>query len=334
MNLSIAAKFGLPAIALAAVLVACPTETPIVDTTAPQFKSSVPANDTTAIAANVAIKIVFDEAMNKTATQGAVTFSPAVTPASFVWGNGDKELTINPPAAGWGTSASYTVTIGAGAKDVAGNSFVAVPPKTFKFKATPVVVGGTRTFISSNDGNIAGDYPAVSTAASVLTSFTFNATSPSVPGTLAVGNIFDGVSRGAVRFALTGVTPAQITKATLNLDIPAANVVGTPLITLGGLQIKGVSFGTDIATDGVDAKADFQTGDAGAADVAVTNNKVSVDVTAYVKTLAAGGNADFIVRFKTEPATKGAYTAGQSLRISSLETATAANKPTLEIVSP
>jgi Bacterial Ig-like domain len=334
MNLSIAAKFGLPALALAATLVACPQPEPTVDTTAPQFKSSVPANDTTAIAANVAIKIVFDEAMNKTATQGAVTFSPAVTPASYVWGNGDKELTINPPAAGWGTAASYTVTIGAGAKDVAGNPLSAAP-KTFKFKATPVIVGGTKTFISTNDGNIAGDYPAVSTAASVLTTFAFNATSPSVPGTLAVGNIFDGVSRGAVRFALAGVTPAQITKATLNLDIPAANVVGTPLTTLGGLQIKGVSFGTDIAADGVDAKADFQTGDAGATDVTVSaSSKVSVDVTAYVKTLVAGGNADFIIRFKTEPATKGVYVAGQSLRISSLETATAANKPTLEIVSP
>jgi Bacterial Ig-like domain len=329
MNLSIAAKLGLPALALVAALAACTD--PVVPVTKTTFTVS-PADKATGVLETSKVVLTYNAAMADSAkTSVTLKDGATVVPSTPVWDTAKKVLTVTPTSA-LGFSKVISVVVAA-AKDAAGGD---VDPKTTTFTVKAGPIGGTtKSFVSTNDGNIAGDYPVVNTAASVLTTFAFNATSPSVPGTLAVGNIFDGVSRGAVRFTLAGVTPAQITKATLNLDIPAANVVGTPLTTLGGLQIKGVNFGTDIAADGVDAKADFQTGDAGATDVTVSaSSKVSVDVTAFVKTLVANGNADFIIRFKTEPATKGAYTAGQSLRISALESTTAANRPTLEIVTP
>ena len=335
MNLSIAAKFGFSALALAAVLVACPDPV-VADTTKPTISSVAPTG--TAVDKTVTkISVTFSEEMDPTVLNGVITYTLPATAAPAisapVWSNGNKTYTVTTGALTAG--ASYKFKVANTVKDKAGNILAAAAEYPFTVKADVIAGGTLKTALPSKDGNIAADYPTASTATSVLAAWAFSGTSASVPGTFAVGNAFDAVNRGVMRFALpAGVTPASVTSATLKFNVPAANVIGTPLTTLGGLQIKGVNFGTDVGADPADSKADFELGDVGATDVAVAANKVTLDVTAYVKTLVSGGNADFIVRFKTEPANKGAYTANQSLRVASTEAADTASKPVLEITVP
>jgi Bacterial Ig-like domain len=308
MNLSIAAKFGLPAIALAAVLVACPE--PVVPPVSKTTYTVSPADKATGVLETANVVLTFSAAMPDTA-KSAVTLKDgtAAIAATSTWDATKKILTVDPTAA-LGFSKVITVAVAA-TKDAAGVD-VDAKSTTFTVKAATTGTGGTKTGTLTADGSIVLDY-ATATAAE---KFTFYATPPAPvggfpvgdlrPGTFRVGDVSDAVARGALRFTLpAGVTAAQVATATLSIDQKV--ITGTPYTSLGGLQVQGADFGAALAADAADAGADYKSGTAAINGPIVEPGavtKIDVDVTSYViaQLTASKTNADLLVRFKTEPA--------------------------------
>jgi hypothetical protein len=115
---------------------------------APTIVSSVPANDATGIAIdNNTIVVTFDKAMDKTATQGALS---GVTSPSFVWSNGDKTVTItsaglpNTPAA-TGVNKVVSYSFSNAAKSADGGTLAAVTRKYTTKKAVLLIIDATVT---------------------------------------------------------------------------------------------------------------------------------------------------------------------------------------------
>jgi hypothetical protein len=324
MNLSIAAKFGIFALTTVAVLASCDNgPTQVVDTTKPTITSPTADIASPVAPAAGSVSIVFSEAMKSTETIKAITVAPVLAGVT-VSSADNKTFVIKPPASGWAPLTTYTVTVAVGAQDAAGNPLAAA--KTFKFTTDKAgVVGTVKNATLTSDGNIAYDFPVVTPAAPAK--YAFNATSVSKPGTFPVGNFNGAVSRGVLRFDLpVGVTAGNIKSAKLILN--QDSVSGTPFTDLGGIQVKGVTFAAD---PGTNAKNEYLAGDGAGVDGIVNAGKISADVSAYMTGLTTT-TADFVVRFKTEPADAGAgYKASTYVRFSSLEVADLTLKPVLEI---
>ena len=89
-----------------------------VDATAPEVLSTVPDTDAETVSLETAIVITFNDDMNQTLTEAAFTILPAIT-GTFNWGS--PVLTFTPDD-DLLYSTTYTVTIGVGATDKAGNT--------------------------------------------------------------------------------------------------------------------------------------------------------------------------------------------------------------------
>ena len=131
------------------------------DATPPTISSVDPANNATNVSVYTPIKVSFSEFMNKASAEGAFSIDPSVS-GTFSW---DGNTMIYVPSSPLALSTTYTVTIGTGAKDLAGNSL----SSTFSFSFTtsavalddPSLVGlwhfdegsGTTASDSSGKGN-------------------------------------------------------------------------------------------------------------------------------------------------------------------------------------
>ena len=105
----------------------------IVDTVAPQVQAAGPAGDLTAAPSSVSV--TFSEPMNESTVEDAFSIAPSVG-GTFSWSNGSKTLTFRPSQA-FALGTSYTVTIGTGATDLAGNSLGQVDVFTFVTPPAP-----------------------------------------------------------------------------------------------------------------------------------------------------------------------------------------------------
>lgn len=90
------------------------------DTVPPQVMSNTPANGATGVLLTANIVVLFNEAMNKTSTQGAFSTKPVVA-GDFSWNAGGEIMTFN-PTTNLAASTKYTVTISTAATDLAGNT--------------------------------------------------------------------------------------------------------------------------------------------------------------------------------------------------------------------
>ncbi len=107
----------------------------IVDTIAPQVVSRTPTGNLTL--SPVAIVVTFSEAMNTTSVEAAFQISPTAN-TTYTWTNGGQSLVVTfgqPLALG----TTYTVTVGTGAQDLAGNSLA--QPSVFTFATPPPPAG-------------------------------------------------------------------------------------------------------------------------------------------------------------------------------------------------
>lgn len=118
------------------------------DTTAPSVSSVSPSDGATGQEAAATVALTFSEAMDQTATAAAVslTLNPAV-PVSAAWSADSRTLTLTPSTDLRVGSRKYTVTVGPGAKDSAGNTVAASSATTFRSRdhRTATIVSGTGT---------------------------------------------------------------------------------------------------------------------------------------------------------------------------------------------
>ena len=92
--------------------------------------STVPADTVTDVATSATVLVTFSEAMNQVVTEGAFSISPALT-GTFSWNGPGDVLTFAPDVLLAEGTTTYTVTIGTGATDLAGNALAAAHIFTF-----------------------------------------------------------------------------------------------------------------------------------------------------------------------------------------------------------
>jgi len=98
------------------------------DTYAPRVIWSYPRNGSINVSTSVKSNIVFTEAMNGTATEPALSFSPSAN-YSVTWPKaGNLTVIMTDPL---NAMTKYTVTVGTGAKDISGNTLAS--PYSFEF---------------------------------------------------------------------------------------------------------------------------------------------------------------------------------------------------------
>ncbi len=114
----------------------------------PSVLSTAPANGDTNIPINTDISFSFSEPMDRTSVEGAFSSSPSIT-CAWSWTPDSRLATCNPPT-DLSFNTNYSVTLGTGAKDLAGNAMTA--PYTFSFRTAsapdttkPTVTGSTPT---------------------------------------------------------------------------------------------------------------------------------------------------------------------------------------------
>jgi hypothetical protein len=102
------------------------------DTTPPDVSSTDPANNAINVPVYGTLKISFSEGMKRDLAQNAFSINPSASGA-FNW---DGDILIYTPSGPLALSTKYSVTIGTGAKDLAGNPLAS--PYTFTFTTSAV----------------------------------------------------------------------------------------------------------------------------------------------------------------------------------------------------
>lgn len=118
----------------------------------PVVSSTNPTDGATNVDKSTTVSITFNESMDKTATNGAVSISPG-SMSSPIWSNGDRTVTFSTTLA---DGTTYTVTVSISAKDIAGNSMAS----TYTFSFTTKSGSGDTTpptVLSTNPTNNAKD---------------------------------------------------------------------------------------------------------------------------------------------------------------------------------
>jgi hypothetical protein len=106
----------------------------VVDTVAPQVVARSPTGNLTVGPTN--ITITFSEPMDTASVQSALQISPSINDRTFSWSADFRTLTIQ-LAESLPLGTTYTVTVGTGAKDQAGNPLAQASVFTFAMPAPP-----------------------------------------------------------------------------------------------------------------------------------------------------------------------------------------------------
>ncbi|HUS26315.1 MAG TPA: DUF4082 domain-containing protein [Nevskiaceae bacterium] len=107
------------------------------DTTAPTVTITTPTNGATNVATDISPTATFNEAMNPgTITNSTVTMANGgPVPASVSYNSTSRQVTLT-PSSPLSTNTTYTITIGTGAKDLAGNALASSYAWSFTTTAT------------------------------------------------------------------------------------------------------------------------------------------------------------------------------------------------------
>jgi Bacterial Ig-like domain len=327
MNLSIAAKLGLPALALAAALVACPGPDPVVDTTAPKILTVSPTGSAVAVATNK-ISVNFDEEMDPSVLTGVISFTVPATGAPTVsapvWSNGNKTYSVTLSALTAPTS--YKFKVAGTVKDKAGNKYVQPTGAAGEYSFSTVVTTNTGLQPTVDAANVNGYYKPDTSALVGPT----GVAGIRVGYTVGALGAPDGIGKAFYSFNLpANLTVAKIKSAKLTLvNTPTvaegANGDGTNVFGIGNIRIESIVF----AAANLGA-ADFASAGSSPVNIAALSGLANMDVTAAVKADVTALRAKSQFRASlVEPAAKPAT--GAWLRLGSA-TAPAANQPTLVI---
>lgn len=108
-----------------------------VDTTPPTVVATTPAPSATGVSTNTAISVTFSEEMNTASVDAAISISPAAS-GIVSWDASGTLRSVQ--AKGLAANTQYTLTVGVGAKDAAGNALAAPYVVTFTTGAAPDVI--------------------------------------------------------------------------------------------------------------------------------------------------------------------------------------------------
>lgn len=119
------------------------------DTTSPTVIATTPVAAATGVALSTAVSITFSEEMNQASVNGAVSLSPSASGIVTWDSNGTlRSLSLKSLAA----NTQYTLTVGVGARDLAGNALAAPYVLTFTTGAAPDLVAPTAVSSSPSAG--------------------------------------------------------------------------------------------------------------------------------------------------------------------------------------
>jgi hypothetical protein len=324
MNLSIAAKFGLPAFALVGVLAACTPPEPTVDTTPPKILSVSPTGTSVAVATNK-ISVNFDEEMDPSVLTGVISFTlPATgapTVSAPVWSNGNKTYSVTLSALT--APKDYKFKVANTVKDKAGNKLAAAAEYGF---STVVATNTGAQPTADVAANINGFYKPDTSALVGPT----GVAGIRVGYTVGALGAPDGIGKAFYSFNLpASLTVAKIKSAKLTLVntptvLEGANGDGTNVFGQGNIRVESIVY----AAANLGA-ADFTSAGSSPVNIAALSGLANMDVTAAVKADVTALRAKSQFRASlVEPAARPAT--GAWLRLGST-TAPAANQPTLVI---
>src|SRR3990172_4191929 len=111
------------------------TNTFTIDCTAPTLDTVIPPSGQRGVDVNTDVTLTFSEPMNQGATEGAISFSPAVVPLAMTWPT-LQTVVVNPTPPLLGNTL-YAVTVSCAAKDDSDTgNLLAACPRTFTFTTT------------------------------------------------------------------------------------------------------------------------------------------------------------------------------------------------------
>lgn len=192
------------------------------DTTPPAVESTSPGTGSV-VDVGAAISFTFSEPMNRSSVEGAVTISPPVT---CIWAWSSDSLTAScVHTAALPHSTHYSVTVGTGAKDAAGNSLPAL--YTFAFDSAPPPDTTPPTVAAVTPANGAAAVPA---GAGVSVTFSEPVNQTSVTVVLAPSVDLGIPEWSADSLTVTFAPPAPLAYATAyTLVVNAADNAGNLL---------------------------------------------------------------------------------------------------------
>ncbi|MHC1681165.1 MAG: Ig-like domain-containing protein [Methanomassiliicoccales archaeon] len=123
-----------------------------VDTTAPTVVTVDPSNGALDVSIGTTVQVTFSEAMDTTSVESAFSLVGigSVT-GTFAWSVGDTVMTFTPSSA-LSYNTEYTVTIGTGAKDLAGNGLAAAFTSSFVIEDEPDTTAPTVVTVDPSNG--------------------------------------------------------------------------------------------------------------------------------------------------------------------------------------
>ncbi len=126
------------------------------DTTAPTVVSVAPVNGGRRVPLSSAVSVTFSEAMDQASAEAAFSGNPALPAGTFSWTGNTMTFTPGTPLAEF---TQYTITVGTGAKDLAGNFLAAPFTSVWKTALTHKIVTLTSAFGATATSN-GGVFPS------------------------------------------------------------------------------------------------------------------------------------------------------------------------------
>lgn len=214
--------------ALAAAMTWSFTTGVFVDTTAPTVVSTSPADGANGVSTGSAISFTFSEAVNPATLTGNVALSP--TAAGAVTIDVTNMIATFTPTSALVASTTYTMTIGTGVADVAGNTMAAA--KVWSFTTSGLV---SSKFPAAGDTNVGrtvnGNIRAIFSTDMLPTTVVnanFTVALANTPFTPVVGTVtYDVPNKTAIFAPSTLLDVNTMYKATLTTDVHKLD--GTPM---------------------------------------------------------------------------------------------------------
>lgn len=215
-------------------------------TAGPKIIGIVPVNGETGVVSHSEIGIKFDQAMDRTATQAAITISPALNQPVYNWSSDNTGMWIT--HAGFSSGTKYTVTVSTAAKNTSGASMAAPYSWSFTSESTTNATAQFEPDQAIADAGVQFFTPAIilnDPSCPATVSFTVGVPAAFGIDTTSINGSLACVQKGADAGTIASTWNAQTREIaiTVNLANPGSNVelvkaiVLTAPITQGTQQI-------------------------------------------------------------------------------------------------